>query len=156
MTRIPLTLCLVHDIKNERVLLGMKKKGFGAGRFNGFGGKIEVGESIEEAAKREVREEAGIIVSEIEKMGVLDFEFDAKPGEILEVHIYRSHFWEGDHSESDEMIPQWFGTREIPLHNMWPDDRYWLPLFLKNKKFTGRFLFGPKDSVLEYTLRVVG
>ncbi len=40
-----LTLCLIVD--DGRILLGMKKRGFGAGRWNGFGGKVEEGESIE-------------------------------------------------------------------------------------------------------------
>jgi hypothetical protein len=42
------------------VLLGLKKRGFGAGKWNGFGGKVEQGESIRTAAIREMKEEAGI------------------------------------------------------------------------------------------------
>ena len=41
--------------KNGRVLLGLKKKGFGQGYYNGFGGKVEPGETIVQAAQREVR-----------------------------------------------------------------------------------------------------
>jgi hypothetical protein len=39
-----LTLLLIQ--KANQVLLGMKKRGFGAGRYNGFGGKVEANESI--------------------------------------------------------------------------------------------------------------
>lgn len=39
-----LTLCIIHE--HPRVLLGYKKKGFGAGLWNGFGGKVEAGESM--------------------------------------------------------------------------------------------------------------
>ncbi len=60
----------------------MKKRGFGEGRWNGFGGKVNEGEGVEEAAKRELEEEVGVIVNEIEHMGVLDFEWKGKP-EIL-------------------------------------------------------------------------
>jgi len=35
---------------------------------------------------------------------------------------------------------------------MWPDDRYWMHLFLENKKFKGRFLFDESDNVLEHSL----
>lgn len=47
------TLILVvnHD---EQVLLGLKKRGFGAGKWNGFGGKVEEGESIKNCAIRSV------------------------------------------------------------------------------------------------------
>ncbi len=47
-------LTLLFVMESDRVLLGMKKRGFGAGRWNGFGGKVEAQESIEEAAKRQV------------------------------------------------------------------------------------------------------
>lgn len=58
-----LTLTIIH--LHPKILLGMKKRGFGAGRWNGFGGKVLSGETIEETAKREIREEAGIEVEEI-------------------------------------------------------------------------------------------
>ncbi len=144
-----LTLCFVHQ--HPRILLGMKKQGFGAGRWNGFGGKVEPGESIEDAARREMKEEAGIEVREIKKMGVIDFEFRGKP-EILEVHIFKSVEFSGEPTESDEMRPQWFSVDQIPFTEMWTDDIYWLPLFLKNIKFTARFLFDEKDQVLEHTI----
>lgn len=43
---------LVLVLQSQRVLLGMKKRGFGAGRWNGFGGKVQDGETIEDGAKR--------------------------------------------------------------------------------------------------------
>lgn len=144
-----LTLCIIHQ--HPRILLGMKKRGFGEGRWNGFGGKVNEGESIEEAAKRELEEEAGVIVSEIEHMGVLDFLWKGKP-EILEVNIFKANDFEGEPTESEEMRPQWFHIDEIPFMEMWPDDRYWFPLFLKNRKFKGRFIFDESDNILEYEL----
>ena len=47
--------------KNSLILLGMKKRGFGTGKWNGFGGKVEAGESNEQAALRELKEESSII-----------------------------------------------------------------------------------------------
>lgn len=68
-----LTLCMVYD--NKRILLGMKKRGFGSGRWNGFGGKIEADESIETAALRELKEEVGLEAKRIDKRAVLTFKF---------------------------------------------------------------------------------
>lgn len=45
-------LTLLFVLEPGRVLLGMKKRGFGVGRWNGFGGKVQLGESIEEGAIR--------------------------------------------------------------------------------------------------------
>jgi 8-oxo-dGTP diphosphatase / 2-hydroxy-dATP diphosphatase len=147
-----MTLLVVE--KNGRVLLGMKKRGFGAGRWNGFGGKVDPNETIDEAARREVKEEAGIEVNDIEKIGVIDFEFQGKPG-ILEVNIYKATNFSGEPTESDEMKPQWFDIDKIPFSEMWPDDIYWFPLFLAGKKFKGRFLFGEGDSIIEQELEAI-
>jgi hypothetical protein len=44
---------------------------------------------------------------------------------------------------------------KVPFENMWPDDKYWFPLFLENKKFKGKFIFNADDSVAEYELNQV-
>lgn len=144
-----LTLCLLHT--DTHVLLGKKKRGFGAGRWNGFGGKVEKGETIEEGARREFREEAGIEVPVLEKVGLMDFEFQGNP-EILEVHIFRAREHVGEPTESEEMFPQWFHRDEIPFAEMWPDDPHWIPLFFAEKKFQGKILFGEGDSILEMNI----
>ena len=146
-----LTLCIIHQ--ENRVLLGMKKRGFGVGRWNGFGGKVNEREDIEAAAQRELKEEAGIEMGDDkEEVGVLEFEFQGDP-EILQVHIFRATQFTGEPMETEEMQPQWFAVNEIPFDLMWPDDRYWLPLLFSRKKFTGKFLFGKNDVVLEYELK---
>src|SRR3989338_578814 len=97
-----LTLCLVHQ--HPKILLGMKKRGFGAGRWNGFGGKLQEGEAIEEAAKRELMEEVGIEPLSMKKVGVIDFEFKNDP-KILEVHIFKVLDFKGEPYETEEMKP---------------------------------------------------
>jgi len=140
-----LTLCIVYQ--HSRVLLGMKKRGFGAGKWNGFGGKVMAGETIEEAAKRELREEAGIEAKHLDKLGIIDFESKGDP-EILQVHIFRSDIFSGEVSESEEMKPQWFHIDEIPFKEMWPDDVFWMPLLLSRKKFEGKFSFDESGAIL--------
>lgn len=44
------TLIIVRN--EDEILLGFKKRGFGVGKWNGFGGKVETGESITDAAVR--------------------------------------------------------------------------------------------------------
>lgn len=139
-----LTLTIVY--KNRKVLLGLKKRGFGVGRWNGFGGKVEEGETIREAAIRELQEESGVMTQEIEEMGVLDFEFESDP-KILQVHIFRVTKFEQEPVETEEMKPQWFDIDKIPFDSMWSDDIYWMPYILEGKKFEGKFLFDrPSDA----------
>ena len=153
MERKPLTLCLA--IRDGQVLLGMKKRGFGAGRWNGFGGKLEPGESIEAAAHREMREECGVDIEAMEEVGVHEFEFEKKKGEILEVHVFRVDSFSGTPVETEEMRPAWFRFEDVPYDAMWPDDRHWFPMFLEGKKFRGYFLFGEDDTVMDKKLNEI-
>src|SRR3989344_8091569 len=100
-----LTLCLIQQ--GDKILLGLAKRGKGEGKWNGFGGKVEEGEDIEEAAKRELLEECGISVAETEKVGVLDFTL---PGEeqIWQGHIFCAKNFFGEQKEKDGRKTQWF------------------------------------------------
>jgi 8-oxo-dGTP diphosphatase / 2-hydroxy-dATP diphosphatase len=142
-------LTLSFVLEDTQILLAMKKRGFGAGRYNGYGGKVEAGETIEEGAMREVQEEAGLTVTKVEKVGIHEFEFAHDRGNILEVHVYKILEYTGDPVETEEMKPKWFSLNTIPYDMMWPDDEHWLPLFLSGKKFRTKFLFGENDSILE-------
>lgn len=152
MTKL-LTLCFIHQ--PPRILLGMKKRGFGAGRWNGFGGKVQSGETIESAAAREFVEESGVAVQNLSKRAIIEFRFHDKPEDVLEVHVFHTADFTGEPVESEEMQPQWFDVGQIPYGTMWPDDIYWLPIFLAGKTFRASFLFGPRDAVLEHVLTEV-
>jgi len=153
MPRIIQTVNIVH--KDNKILLGMKKRGFGEGKWNGFGGKLKDGERISDAAKRELKEEAGIDASNLEEMGVINFQFENNPEEILEVHFLKGTEFSGEPIETEEMKPQWFDIKNIPYDLMWPDDKYWLPLFLEGKKFKGKFLFSNNNEIINHNLEAI-
>lgn len=138
------TLCFPVD--GDRVLLIEKKRGVGSGLFNGPGGKVEAGETPLEAARREVREEIRTTVPSIRKMGALEFEMGGDP--FMFVHVFRAPGIAGEPSETDEARPEWFEVGEIPYDQMWPDDRYWLPLLLDGRTFSGEFVFGDDEQDL--------
>lgn len=144
-----LTLCVIHE--HPRVLLGMKKRGFGADKWNGFGGKVEEGETIEDAMHREMREEMGTSVKNLEKRAVIEFETEGEL-EIQEVHVFHGDTLEQEPAETEEMKPEWFYIDEIPFKDMWPDDIYWFPMFFAGKKFKGRFLFDKEEKIIDMEL----
>jgi 8-oxo-dGTP pyrophosphatase MutT (NUDIX family) len=124
----------------------MKKRGFGEGMWNGFGGKVEVGESVIEAAMREVMEEVGLTVVKMKESGVLEFTFKDEPSLELEVHVFVVTAYTGIPLETDEMHSKWFTFNDIPYDTMWPDDKHWLPFVLDGKKIRASFQFDRPTS----------
>jgi 8-oxo-dGTP pyrophosphatase MutT (NUDIX family) len=151
------TLIFLMDENGEsrRILLGMKKRGFGVNKWNGFGGKIHEGETVEEAACRELFEEAGVIVpkEELAKMGELYFYFPHEEKWDQIVHVFFARKWNGQPRESEEMKPQWYNVESIPYSSMWVDDEYWLPTVLEGKRIKAKFVFGEdNESMLEHEI----
>lgn len=142
--------------RGDEILLAMKKRGFGAGRYNGVGGKIEQGETIEHALVRECQEEINVTPGSYHKVAEHDFVQDegTDPWRMY-VHVYISDKWEGEPVETEEMAPKWFKVDEIPYENMWQDDEYWLPQVLNGQKIFGKFTFDENDNLLSHDVTPV-
>ncbi len=136
----------------SEICLAMKKGGFGEGRYNGVGGKLEAGETIEQAAVRETREEIGVGIKDLKKCARLVFENPHKPDWDQVVHVYLVESWEGEPSESIEMKPEWFAVKNIPYSAMWPDDAHWLPEVLNGKFISGSFIFNKEGGIETFRL----
>lgn len=141
-------------IDKDNILLGMKKRGFGQWRWNGFGGKVEQNESLEEAAKREFLEESGVEVISLKEIGKIDFVF-LEDGKEMEVHVFLVTEYRGLPEETEEMLPRWFDKKSIPYSDMWVDDEYWFPLMLEGKVFDGRFIFENEKKISDYELNIL-
>lgn len=134
------TLMFIVDEEAGRVLLIRKKRGLGAGKINGPGGKMDPGETSLECAVRETQEELGVTALDPVKHGELWFQF--VDGLALYVDVFRATRWQGEPVETPEAIPLWTSLEELPFDQMWADDRHWLAEMLVEKKnFMGRFVF---------------
>jgi 8-oxo-dGTP diphosphatase len=131
------TLCFV--VRNGRILLIRKKRGLGAGKVNGPGGRIEPGESARDCAIRETREELCIEVVKPELRGELHFQF--VDGYALHCAVFVSPDCLGEPTETDEAVPLWTDIHAIPFDEMWADDIHWLPGILEGRNFQGYFVF---------------
>lgn len=151
MQNATLVILLKGDPVSE-VLLGYKKIGLGQGKFTGFGGKIEPGEGVAEAALRELTEESGITIPDpqtLEFVAVLEFYFPSRRVWEQRVFVFVSHHWLGLPTESNEMIPQWFTVEDIPYDQMWDDAHHWLPLVLSGEKFQASFKFREDSATVD-------
>lgn len=137
------------------ICLAMKKRGFGKGRWNGVGGKVEKGETIEQAAAREAKEEISVSIAALTKVAELAFMFPHNPAFDQLVHVYLTDTWDGAPSESEEMDPRWYPVGDIPFGSMWPDDEFWLPIVVAGSKVRGSFTFGEGDVVLAQEVSTV-
>jgi 8-oxo-dGTP diphosphatase len=145
--KVPATLVFV--IRDGKILLIDKKTGFGKGKVNGPGGKLENDETPEACAARECFEELGITVSNLQYCGQHRFQF--VDGLSIHVWVYKTTEYEGIPTESIEARPLWVPVDEIPYDQMWEDDGIWLPMLLRDELFHGRWIFDG-DKMLEYEL----
>ena len=146
------TLCyLIRGSPPSEILLGLKKAGLGEGKYGGFGGKIEAGETVTMAAIRELWEETGIKVLEkdLQQMGHLTFLFPAEPDWSQVVHVFLATKWDGDPVESTEMIPAWFASADIPFQQMWQDVYHWLPRVLAGERIRAQFTFKADNETVD-------
>lgn len=159
------TLVLLR--RDGEVLLGMKLRGFGEGKWNGFGGKVEPGETVDAAAARELHEECGVRAGRLDRRGAIWFDWPdeerdgdgahAMVRQGIEVHVYTGTDFSGEPAETEEMRPRWFAEEDIPFGSMWPDDRLWFPLLLgTDKSFVAYFLFSGTEEFLAHSVRPVG
>ncbi|SDU09946.1 8-oxo-dGTP diphosphatase [Verrucomicrobium sp. GAS474] len=174
MASVPLTdpskaircvLCFIVDADAGRILLIRKLRGLGAGKINGPGGKVEPGETPLAAAVRETEEEIGVTPTDLREMGDLHFRFvnETGVGAGLQLHctVFRAGGYArkngascGEPVETDEAIPLWHPLDDLPFHEMWADDIFWLPLLIEGDRFEGRFRFDG-EKMLEHRMKVV-
>lgn len=143
--------------RDDQILLAMKKRGFGEGKWNGAGGKLEPGETIEQALIRETEEEIGVTPTRYWPVAELDFVQDVETDDPWHMYVY-AYFcdqWTGEPTESDEMAPHWYRLDGIPYDDMWQDDEYWLPLVIAGDKVVGRFTFDHEDKLLTHDVTSV-
>ncbi len=140
---------LTFVLAGGRILLIRKKRGLGAGKINGPGGRVEPGETPLACAVRETEEELGVLPLDPVALGELRFQFTDGYG--IHVVAFRAGRFAGEARETAEAVPLWTPLDAIPYDQMWEDDRHWLPLLLQGRRFRGRFVF-EDDRMLDHAI----
>lgn len=145
------TLCYVKQ--NGRTLMVFRDKkpnDIHEGKWNGLGGKFEAGETPEECVRREVREEAGLIIQNPRLHGLLMF--PKFKGNDWYVFVFTATEFSGELSESSpEGRLEWIEDEEFAGLNLWESDRIFLPWLKEKKFFSARFEY-EGDAMREYSV----
>lgn len=142
---------LLYVIKDDKVLFGRKLRGFGKGKINGIGGKVEPNETIEEAMIRETKEEIGIIPKQYKHVGnVLYDEYLNGQKIYYDTAIFIASDYDGEPCETDEMSPIWIDKNNLPFDQMFGDDIYWLPQVLDGKSVNAIFQFDKDFNIIDH------
>ena len=137
---VPKEKAVIVYITNENnLILIHKKTGLGAGKVNAPGGRMEAGETPEEAALRECMEEIGVIPLNMRRGAELSFIF--KDGYSLSGYVFFADSYKGKLIETDEAAPFLCPLDSIPYEQMWEDDILWLPDALAGNYVKGCFIF---------------
>jgi 8-oxo-dGTP pyrophosphatase MutT (NUDIX family) len=142
-------------LRDDAILLAMKKRGMGEGKWNGYGGKPMIDETVIDAAIRETEEEIGVTPQQLKHVASLSFHYPKLPqfqDWDQEVVVFFVEEWRGEIRESEEMMPQWFPIDRIPFSRMWPDDIHWLPKVLQGNKIKGTFTFNKELQLKDFSI----
>lgn len=118
------------------------------GMWNGSGGKQNDGESIEDAARRELQEEFNVEVTDIDLRAEIEF-FLRQEDKLVRMFTFIVENWQGDPAETEEMKPEWFDVNEVPYNQMWASDHEWLPLILKGKRIKAKYTYDHEGGDVE-------
>lgn len=150
MAKVELTnMCMIYDKKNNKVLVQDRIKSWKGISFPG--GHIEDGESIVESTIREVKEETGLNISNLESCGVI-YWYNDETSEKYIVFNFRTEVFTGDLLEkTDEGNVFWVDKDDLLKLNFADGLKERLPMFL-DKKYSEGFGIWNEHSISQLKL----
>ncbi|MCK5535272.1 MAG: 8-oxo-dGTP diphosphatase [Bacteroidales bacterium] len=143
---------LCYIIKDNKVLLQNKSRGFGLGKWNAPGGKKEQNESINDSVIREIKEETDLDIFDLEEVGYHEFIWKEKSEWNMKCYIFKTSSFLGVEKDMGEGILKWFDIEKIPLDEMWDDDRLWTKNMLKGEFQNMRFYFDKNNKCFKHEI----
>ena len=145
------TLCHLERDGKYLMLHRVKKQGDeNQDKWVGPGGKFEAGESPEDCALREVKEETGLTLLDYEYRGIVTFVSDEWGTEYM--HLFWSDRFEGELKDCDEGVLEWIDRHELLNKNIWEGDKIFLDLLEQRVPFFSLKLVYTGDKLVRAVL----
>lgn len=147
------TLCYVKNLSEKTTLMLhriKKENDMHEGKWNGLGGKFELGETPEECVIREVREESGLEIVEPKLHGFITFPaFDGF--EDWYVFIFSASKYGGKLIDSNEGNLEWIKDSELFNLNLWDGDKIFMEWVNATRFFSAKFNYD-NGKMLNYNV----
>ncbi|MFA3782452.1 NUDIX domain-containing protein [Melioribacteraceae bacterium 4301-Me] len=141
------TLCyVIKDNKTLMIYRNKKQNDYHEGKWNGLGGKFEPGETPEECAVREVKEESGLLIKNPRMHGFITFPmFDGVKD--WYVFLFTATEFEGELIDSNEGKLEWIPNEKLTELNLWEGDKIFIPWLFQEKFFSAKFNYRDKKFI---------
>lgn len=142
--------------RDNKICLGIKKRGFGVGKLTEPGGKVEENETPLAAAIRETAEEVGVKIKSAHSAGTVIFRdlfYKGEPETDI-THIFISDDFSGEITETDELEPDWYDINNLPFARMWSDAEHWIPEVLRGNIVDAYFRYGKDNTYSDFKVEL--
>ena len=143
------TLCYLENDREEYLMLHRvkKKNDINHDKWIGVGGGFEYGESPEECAVRETREETGLTLTDYRYRGIITF--DCGGQECTQyIHLFTAAAWTGELSECNEGDLEWVPKEKVYDLPIWEGDKIFFRLLEEERPFFSLKLSYSAEDVL--------
>ena len=140
---------LVYLKQNEKTLMlhrVKKEQDFHEGKWNGLGGKLDPGETPEECAIREVKEESGLDLKALKLRGIITFPLFDQVDDWY-VYLFTGTEFSGDLIDSPEGDLEWIDNDKLLDLKLWEGDYIFLQWIEQERFFSGKFVYEEKQLV---------
>lgn len=141
----------MRDNQTLMIYRNKKENDYHEGKWNGLGGKFEIGESPEECAIRELKEESGLTAENLIMKGFITFPmFDGKNDWYVFVFVIDK--FSGNLIDSKEGSLEWIPNEKLTGLNLWDGDKIFLPWLFQEKFFSAKFNY-ENGKFIDYSVQ---
>ena len=146
------TLCYIEKDGAYLMIHRVKKKNdMNQDKWIGVGGKFENAETPFDCARREIKEETGLTVTELNYRGLVTFVSDLYGTEYM--HLFTADKFEGEIDyDCDEGRLEWVRKEDVASLPIWEGDKIFFDLLERESRFFSLKLCYEGDKLVSHTV----